>query len=234
MAKTKIYSQNICWTGRKENWQIISKKISQIQPDVVCLQEVVFTRQANCFNLDTYYKSLVPLNSHVNCGGVMVLSKVIPKKVEFIKFTKQGAIFSFQLGERMIQKGFLVVEFDDFTVINTHFTADHKKNWREKNLKTTLEQTKELLDYVKTTIGDDKKLFILGDLNFTPQNKSYEEMEKLKLEDITDNIPFTYIDKKAKLDYIFTNFRPFYTFSEIVPFIKPPSDHFAMLTELEY
>ena len=251
MPKLNIYSHNVCWTRRRKGSDIIATKIQELQPDIACLQECGFASQIKKLKLEGYYQSFVPVRSTKlgntvafmlmekpkigTLGGLMILSKQKPVKVEFVPFGKQIKFFPHALAflvEKIIHRGFLVCEFEDFVVINVHLTADFKKKWKDKNTTVANSQNIELMEYINSITT--KKVVITGDFNFTPKNNSYKELDKTNLTDVSDNIPFTYIDKKAKLDYIFTNLKVFMSTNSLVHFDKQPSDHFALLSEIEY
>lgn len=253
MQRIKIYSHNVCWTRRKKSSDIIAAKIIELQPDLVCLQECGFASQLQKLQLDGYHQNYVPLQmgrfahtlskvirdrtEFAASGGLVILSKQKPSKIDYVRFDVQINIFPHALaylGEKIIQRGFLVAEFEDYYVINVHLTADFRKKWKDHSLKISKLQTNELVRYIKANLNS-KKLVITGDFNFTPNNSTYTELdETLDLIDLSNNIPFTYIDKKAKLDYIFTNLKIFYRDNKLVSYDKPPSDHFAILTEISY
>ncbi len=252
MSRLTIYSHNVCWTRRRKSSSIIASKIQELQPDIVCLQECGFASQIKSLTIPSYFQSFVPLlvgkfatvvtkvfrdkTEIAASGGLMVLSKTKPITVEFVRFANQIKPFPHALVflvEKTIHRGFLVLEFEDYFLINIHLTADFKKKWLDKNLATSSSQTKQLIEFIQTI--KHKKIIITGDFNFTPKNATYTHLDdNFDLIDISNNIPFTYIDKKAKLDYIFTNLKFFYTENKLVTFTKPPSDHFAIMAEIEY
>jgi endonuclease/exonuclease/phosphatase family metal-dependent hydrolase len=252
MPKLKLYSHNVCWTRRKKSSAIIANKIQELQPDIACLQECGFASQIKQLNqLTDYHLSFVPVkNTKLSrtmavmlrekskvgtSGGLIVATKIKPIKVEFVKFQKQIKPFPHPLAyivEKAITRGFLVLELESYYVLNVHLTADFKKKWQDKNLAISESQSLEIINYVATL--NDKPVIITGDFNFTPSNTVYRELDKTNLIDISSNIPFTYIDRKAKLDYIFCNLRTYTTEVRLVNFIKQPSDHFALLAEIEY
>lgn len=229
-----IYIHNICWTQSKLNHIRIAKKIETIQPDIFCLQECVFQSQSEIFNLSKYHKSIAKSNSNkIVKGGLAIYSKHKPICVDFVKFKKQGRIFSQQLLERQLEKGFLVAEFDDYLVINTHLVADHSKKWLENKLKSNTNQINELLRYIQS-MNFMKPLIICGDFNFTPSNDSYNKLIDSNLKDLSAKIPYTFIDKKVKLDYIFSNFNINKTTSKTIKYSGiSPSDHLAILSEIK-
>jgi endonuclease/exonuclease/phosphatase family metal-dependent hydrolase len=252
MPKLTIYSHNVCWTRRRKSSSVIASKIQELQPDIVCLQECGFASQIESLRIPEYFQSFVPLKvgklakvvtnvfrdktEIAASGGLMILTKTKPIALQFVEFKNQIKLFPHTLAffaEKAIHRGFLILEFEDYFLINIHLTADFKKKWLDKNLAISSSQINQLIEFIKTI--KTKKIIITGDFNFTPANSTYAHLDNhLDLIDISNNIPFTYIDKKAKLDYIFTNLKIFYTDNSLVTFIKPPSDHFALLAEIEY
>ena len=228
-----IYNHNICWTQSKANHTRIAKKMQTLQPDIICLQEIVFQTQFKIFNLANYHRSIAPgSGKRVVRGGLAIYSKKMPLCVNFVKFIDQGKIFSPQLAERRLEKGFLVAEFSDYLIINTHLVADQTKKWTELKLKHTNAQFEQLLNFIKET-GDAKPIFIAGDLNFCPTNDSYQNATQLDLVDLTSKIPYTYIDKEVKLDYIWTTKSNTEFKTRLVRFnYKEPSDHLAIYSQI--
>jgi exonuclease III len=230
-----IYTHNICWTQSKVNHIRIAEKIQTLQPDIVCLQEVVFQTQSEIFNLSHYHKSIAQdSGKRIVKGGLAIYSKIKPICVDFIKFEKQGKIFSPQLAERQLEKGFLVAEFEDYLIINTHLVADQSKKWTEPKLKHTNVQFDQLLKFINE-VGKVKPVFIAGDLNFCPTNKSYKKAIQSNLGDLTVKLPYTYIDKKIKLDYILSNKQISNYKTRTIRFAhQEPSDHLAIYSQIVY
>ena len=158
MSDVIIYSQNICWTKSRENRTKIAKYIIKQQPDIVCLQEAVFDYHIKAFNISNYYQSNYKIPYLPNSGGLLTLSKVKPKSTNFIKYHNQGRINSLQLAERFIGKGFLITDFGDFILINTHLVASHSKNKNGQD-KSNLSQLVQVLEYITTNKNNKKVIF---------------------------------------------------------------------------
>jgi exonuclease III len=230
-----IYTHNICWTQSKTNHIRIAEKIQTLEPDIVCLQEVVFQNQCEIFNLPKYYKSIAASSGErIVKGGLAIFSKKEPLSVNFIKFEKQGKLFGQQLAERQLEKGFLIVEFADYIIINTHLVADHSDKWTEKSLKHTTDQCNQMLKFI-FEMKSSKQIIITGDLNFIPSTKSYESLIKVGLNDLTNKIPYTFVTKKAKLDYILSTNKVVSHKSRVIRFThQEPSDHLALFSQIVY
>ncbi len=54
MTKIKIYNHNIRWSSSKKQHLEIVQKITQLQPDIVCLQEIALEKQAKLFQIEGY------------------------------------------------------------------------------------------------------------------------------------------------------------------------------------
>ena len=239
MPHINIYSQNICWTKSQDSRIKIAKYINKHQPDIVCLQEVVFDYHLKPFDLAGYHKSNYKIPILPNAGGLLILSKVKPKSINFFKYHNQGKVNSIQLAERLINKGFLVVDFGEFTLINTHLVASHGKPQKVQD-KANSSQLIQLLEYIKieTNIHKSKKVILVGDLNFDPKSVNYSFL-KNRLHDYTANIPITFNGYKSRLDYICANFEQVENSLSIQPKIKTvtylfgqPSDHYGLIAKL--
>jgi endonuclease/exonuclease/phosphatase family metal-dependent hydrolase len=247
MKKVNIYSHNVCWTRRKKNSDIIASKILQLQPDIVCLQECVAPSQIQKFTLEGYNQAYFQLpktkvrNTLIRMnrekpdvepsGGLLTLTKEKPIRTEFIKFQNQGAIFSLQLAERAIQKGFLVVELEDLIIINTHLTAPHRKKTLDAQ-KIHDNQTDQICNYIKDL---PKKVVLVGDFNFSKNDPNFLKLLGFNLRDLSEYLALTFTTWKNKLDYVMINFAAYTSDCRIVNFdSKEPSDHFAIYTEIEY
>jgi endonuclease/exonuclease/phosphatase family metal-dependent hydrolase len=222
----KIYSQNICWTKNKQAREKIALFIKKSQPDFVCLQEVVFGYQTNSFLLPNYYQYYHKKLKTINKGGLVILSKQKALSSKFVKFLAQGKINSLQLAERIISKGFLVVEFENIIVINTHLVASHIKSNRDKD-RNNLRQLKQLLEFIDK---QKKPVILAGDLNFSPKAIHYSILTK-KLIDQATNIPITFEKYATRLDYICTTWKSLAN-CQLVCFEPPmPSDHFGLILD---
>jgi endonuclease/exonuclease/phosphatase family metal-dependent hydrolase len=54
MTKLKIYNHNVRWSSSKKQHLEIVNKIKQLQPDIICLQEVALEKQAKLFEIEGY------------------------------------------------------------------------------------------------------------------------------------------------------------------------------------
>ncbi len=225
-----IYTHNICWTQPKTDHMRIAEKIETLQPDIVCLQEVVFQSQAGILNLPRYYKSIAESSGQrIVKGGLAIYSKKKPLCVNFIKFEKQGKIFSPQLAERQLEKGFLVVEFEDYLIINTHLTSPHRKSTMD-TLKVYDSQIQQILLVSKNST---KQIFLVGDLCFTNNSDNFKNFIQPNFIDLTTKIPYTFLKWKTKNDFILST-KPISSYkTRTIRFThKEPSDHFAIFSQL--
>jgi endonuclease/exonuclease/phosphatase family metal-dependent hydrolase len=72
-TKIKIYNHNIRWSNSKKQHLEIVNKIEFLQPDIVCLQEVAFEKQARLFNIVGY----TPYYSTIEKPRTAILSTFI-------------------------------------------------------------------------------------------------------------------------------------------------------------
>jgi endonuclease/exonuclease/phosphatase family metal-dependent hydrolase len=231
-SNLSIYTHNICWTQSKTNHIRIAEKIQTLEPDIVCLQEVVFQNQCEIFNLPKYHKSVAASSGErIVKGGLAIFSKKEPLSVNFIKFEKQGRIFSQQLAERQLEKGFLVAEFEDYLIVNTHLTSPHSKSTVD-TLKVYDSQVQQILLLTKNVT---KQLFLVGDLCFTNNSDKFKNIIKPNFIDLTVRVPYTFLKWKTKNDFILSIKSVTRHKSRAIRFThQEPSDHLALFSQIVY
>lgn len=181
----KVFTQNLYYLGFKRNQRIneIKQYITYRKFDLMFLQEIVlnssFKKFDNLLNEDFEYFVKGRIGPK---GGLAIISKKKFDKIEFYKFKEQGSIFSKQLIDRIIEKGFLVGYKGKEVYINTHLVATYR-NERGKAVENLNRQFEELLKFIKQQIKQKNKIILAGDFNFTPHSKNYKLITDL----LTDN-----------------------------------------------
>lgn len=199
----KIITQNCFGIGLKNNhkrFQLISNMIVEKKPDLVLLQEVIFPFQVRYFE-NIGYRLFYEKKRFYIKGGLLTLVRkdVYPTYWKYEAYSNQGKLFSRQILERFITKGFLIVTLKDGQkIINTHFLCTYSDSFTaDKNQKNQLGQ---LLNYVKKT----QNVIIGGDFNIHEGSIYYQEFVN-RLIDNTKNMGFSYFKRKTKFDYIFSS-----------------------------
>ena len=194
-----IMIQNCRWTSmwnKRARFNQIKQKIIEKKPDIVCLQELVFSFDRRFFQLEGYYQISAPANLK-NRGGLLTLVKSSVGECHYRNYAKQGRILSIQVFERFLGKGFLATYLSDkdLWVVNTHMQAVHKII--EKHDIVQEKQLDELLEFIKSK----NRVILCGDLNFTPFSQNYKKVTQF-LTDLSSVDRSTYIKKAQTLDYI--------------------------------
>jgi endonuclease/exonuclease/phosphatase family metal-dependent hydrolase len=101
--KITIYNHNIRWSNSKKQHLEIAKKIENLQPDIVCLQEVAFEKQANLFRLKGYslYYSTLERSAMVVLTAFIKPFFNLYKKIEYRKFVDYNQSKKVNLPSRM-------------------------------------------------------------------------------------------------------------------------------------
>lgn len=208
MGKIKILTQNICFRslGKNQRMNEIKEYIRYKNFDFAFLQEIVFKSDLK----ELKRKSFIYFISYVKGrlgpkGGLIIISKRKFEKIEFHKFKSQGRIFSKQIVDRLIEKGFLAGYFENFIYINTHLvcTYNEKKGKKEKILNQQLEQ---LLIFIKEQIKKGKKIILGGDFNFNQDSKNYKKITELLIDNtkkLREKIKKRY--PHGQIDFIFSS-----------------------------
>ena len=203
-----IYNQNIF--GHPVNkissrLETMAKYINQIQPDIVTLQEVFFPSYLKHFP-DSYQAYFTQHGPYIRAGLVTLVKKSLTtSNYSFTPFSNQGNIFSLQLTDRLLQKGFqqICIDGSNFCLTNTHLTANY---FGSTNYTTQLSQTKHILSSPTN--------LLIGDFNF-PTNSNPFNLVTLHLSLVTSH----------SLDHAFTSLPLASSSSHIINLSPPVSDH---------
>jgi len=151
------------------NYGVIANILKDLKPDVVCLQELdsMTTRTNRVYQI----KQLAELNSwnfrfastiSSYQGGSYGIGVVTPRPISKSSY--------YQLTSTDEQRGFLIVEFQKYIVVCTHFGGDEA---------TRKLQAQELTAKIKELFGSTPKpIFLGGDLNSTPVSDTMKELYK--------------------------------------------------------
>lgn len=231
----RILTQNCYWSrvhNKKKRFEYIRKEIESSDPDVVCLQEVVFPFDSKYVRSIDEYSLIRRRGVWSNKGGLLSLVRNdnVQEQI-WQKYKNQGAIISWQIAERFMGKGFLAFRLarNDVWIINTHLCANH--GLIEREMKVQQKQVDELLDFVR----DKEEVVIAGDLNITPNTPAYRTLMS-EFVDCSTGEHCTFPRKAQTLDYIlYKGTRYNIKAHSIVKYLDAScrvSDHFGVMVEL--
>ena len=151
------------------NYQVIADVLKDLDPDVVCIQELdsVTTRTKGVYQLQrmadlNFWNYRFASNIKPYQGGSYGVGVATPKSIQ-----KSS---SYLLTSEDEQRGFLIVEFDKYIVVCTHFGGSEE-------VRTV--QAQELTAKIKELYGNlAKPVFLGGDLNSTPMSNTMKELYK--------------------------------------------------------
>ena len=182
------------WRKRRP---LLIKKIQELDPDVVFLQEIILKNNLRHFELPGYEVCAVKGRIFAK-GGLVILSKLKIKNFYFQKFQAQGKIFSQQITDRMLGKGFLVAHLENGqTLVNTHLVSFYYGPPEEVD-HGRKSQTTELISSIK----HHPKIIMGGDFNFIPTLEEYSLIRE-HLHDTAEGDDPTF--ENYKVDYIFSH-----------------------------
>lgn len=195
---------------QKSRFQKIPSKLSELSPDIVCLQECfaqdlrkelysILTDQYFTYSDHTCYRRSMLLLLMDCYGGLMTFSKYPIVEETFYQFPK---IAKTSLVEIVGAKGFLVSTIDlgpkQITVVNTHLyagTGDKAKRIRKEQM----QYMTQAIDSISAVKGYD--VFLVGDLNTdymdTEDFAEIDEHPSMYQRLTTD---FSFYDSVKKLD----------------------------------
>jgi exonuclease III len=141
--------------------------------DVICLQENYcdLFKQNNSYNVNC----VIPKSSifKIADSGLTIYSKLPIHYIDFIRFENLCSI------DRVADKGFLIVQINDFILINTHLQASYNLT-DNNNFTKAEEQIKTIINKVK----NHNKIIICGDFNY-----NINEIEINDFNNICPNVP---------------------------------------------
>lgn len=225
-----IFSWNCClppWSvNRRRRLPKIISAIAAISPDIVCLQEVFFKKDADSI---IYALKTSGFLDSFHFKNLLIISKIKLSGKRGWIFRKQGNFFSLAALDVLYGKGFQAVEFlskgEPFFLINAHLLSACANDF-QKHQNVREYQSREIAEASKKLFGDKK--IVLGDFNFQPATSPYKVFTKSNFVDVTTRQNTT---ATRHLDYIFLkNFSK--DNAQIAFFDNTLSDHAALTISL--
>lgn len=209
----------------KKRINLLIKIVNKYNPDLIALQEIWQNRYINYLNkyLKNYY-FCYHKTKFWNNSGLLTLSKIKPKKIEFYPFVKKkdkGFLNKFLL------RGFLKISFNNFDFFNTHLY--HRTDYNN-GLEIAFEEftfLKKKINRFSILCGDlniDKKIFEkFNDIFYYLDNEknTFSSRNKYSKKFWENKV---ILDKK--IDYILSTKK--LTFSSKL--IKGISDHYGLIS----
>ncbi len=168
--------------NRPERMRGIAKKLIELDPDVVALQEAFIAN-----NRELLYDELADsrLRHHVRFpsatlgNGLLVLSAFPIEEAYFFRYTRAGKWWKVWEGDWWAGKGVGLARLRlpgggwvDF--YNTHAQAPRRNN--PYNLEVRADQMRELAEFVNASRCGAAPAFVAGDFNTTPENDDYKSL----------------------------------------------------------
>ena len=211
----------------KINTDIFAEIINKENPDVVGLQEVDFyTKRSG--NIDIVLElgrktNMVPLFARAmeyDNGeyGVAILSRFT-----FIKSTVYNVHFEEGYEPRIALAVDLKIGNDTLSFITTHLDYHQYDSLRFLQIK----------NLVKISKGIKYPLFLLGDLNDTPESRSIKLISSMFDLDNPNLLSFPCPKPERKIDYILKRAKKWKLVNEQVIKTEKASDHCAVIAEFE-
>ncbi|MDD3999097.1 MAG: endonuclease/exonuclease/phosphatase family protein [Candidatus Shapirobacteria bacterium] len=156
-------------------------EVIKLKADVICFQELIFLKRvkriAKVFENNGYYTFTTP-GKRINRGGLFFASRFPIVSGEYKKYKNQATLFSLQLSDRVLKKGYqkvtLEIEGKKMTVVNTHLVSLYK-NVSPKERKILLKQFSELLEALKV---EGESTIVAGDFNIEFTESIYRELDE--------------------------------------------------------
>lgn len=160
----------------------LARELQQLQPDVVCLQEVQSNRALRLLLqlTETHLAHAYLPGRNAPLGALLTLPRQPPHKINFTRYTNQGAWLGPTFMDQLTQKGLLVVESawhgQPLIVINTHLLANYWAKWQPQSRaaqdqQRQLHQLADLVQAQPTTA----LVLVAGDFNIPRGSWLYEE-----------------------------------------------------------
>lgn len=182
-----IYSRNILGIPVKKLGRRlagISQQISDLNPDIVMLQEFItgfylFYFQSQLKKYNFFYLN----RGFFTYGGLLIMVKKTIKtsRFKFSQFKDLGPKYNLHLADHLTTRGFQSIYLPkyDLNLINTHILSIYLS--RRGYSPIQLEQIEEIRDFLKHQTA---ACFLSGDFNFSPHTPPYDLL--LKETSLTD------------------------------------------------
>ena len=239
----RILSWNIaCLPGKinivgnpNKRLPLILQQITNIQPDIVCLQEVF------CFqvlkNLKTSLKALGFDIHHTPTRGLISQNGLLTATKFPILETHQIDYSIYTGAEYLIKKGLLTsyvsTPYGPLIVHNTHLQSNSIYTWDKKCTEVRQKQKKEVLKQISS--HSNYTTLLCGDLNDDFDSSEHHNfLHQLPFKNYTSNPQklITFPKHQKQLDYIILNCKNPTNFYTLPHYPIQTSDHYRLIAEI--
>lgn len=168
MKALRLLTMNTLFTGDvPARLRALGAVLDRSEYDIVCLQEVMFRRNARLI------RRAAPAYRHVVCsgtvllkGGLVLLSRWPISRWRFVPYPMTGPV----RGEFFMRKGALLASVTtpdgELVVVNTHLSANRDDDWSPTNRYTRIAAAElARLTELIAAVGPSLPVAVVGDLN---------------------------------------------------------------------
>ncbi|MFI0966484.1 endonuclease/exonuclease/phosphatase family protein [Streptomyces sp. NPDC021080] len=168
MKALRLLTMNTLFTGDvPARLRALGAALDRSDYDIVCLQEVMFRRNARLI------RRAAPAYRHVACsgtvllkGGLVLLSRWPISRRRFVRFPMTGPV----RGELLMRKGAQLASIatpdGELVVLNTHLSANRDDDWSPTNRYTRIAGAElAVLTELIAAVAPSVPVAVVGDLN---------------------------------------------------------------------
>ncbi len=165
-------------------WRMLglAQELTRLAPTIICLQEVQQKIYVPIFRrgLHGYPYLALKGSGMMPKGGLLTASRWRIISARFYPFPARGRVWSIGFFDWLLNKGFLVVEFEvegqRVIVINTHLHANYSGEFHPENWMARIQYQQVLyLTEFAQTLPKDALVLMCGDFNFPRGTYLYDE-----------------------------------------------------------
>ncbi|MFE2582065.1 endonuclease/exonuclease/phosphatase family protein [Streptomyces sp. NPDC059378] len=168
MTALRLLTMNTLFTGDvPARLRALGAALGRSDYDVVCLQEVMFRRNARLIcRAAPAYRHFAYSGTVLLKGGLVLLSRWPISRWRFVRYPTTGPV----RGELLMRKGALLASVDtpdgELVVVNTHLSANRDDDWSPTNRYTRIAAAElARLTGLIAAMGPDLPVAVAGDLN---------------------------------------------------------------------
>ncbi|MEU4170806.1 endonuclease/exonuclease/phosphatase family protein [Streptomyces sp. NPDC026665] len=168
MKALRLLTMNTLFTGDvPARLRALGTALEEADYDIVCLQEVMFRRNARLIRRAApSYRHFAYSGTVLIKGGLVLLSRWPISRFRFVRYPMTGPV----RGELLMRKGAQIASVatpdGELVIVNTHLSANRDDDWSPTNRYTRI-ATGELarLTALMADVGPSLPVAVVGDLN---------------------------------------------------------------------